>query len=159
MVGGATALPGIIPGLGTAITMVPGTLADLTVSMKLQVDMCMCLAATFGYDIESEDASYLSFLIAAGGALEKAGVSTGTKVGSKAGVRLLKQILRGAALKAVKGAFRKVGITFTRKALEKALPFGVGVAVTGGADYVLTRYVGKQAKKWFVIDRSMPDEN
>ena len=68
-------------------------------------------------------------------------------------------MLRGTTLKAVKGAFRKIGIVSTRRALEKALPFGVGVAVSGGADYVLTRYVGNQAKEWFVIDRSMPEEN
>ncbi len=159
MVGGASALPGTIPGLGTAISMTGGVLADATMSMKLQVDMCMCIAATFGYDIESQDAQYLSFLIAVGGALEKAGVNTGTKVASDAGVRLLREWLRGAALEAVKAAFRKIGIVFTRKALEKALPFGVGVAIGGGANYALTMYVGKQAKQWFVLDRSMPEEN
>lgn len=159
MVGGASALPGTIPGLGTAISMTGGTLADVTVTMKLQVDMCMCLASTFGYDIETHDAQYLSFLIAAGSTIEKAGVSTGTRVASQAGVRLLKRWLRDAALKAVKAAFKEVGIVFTRKALEKALPFGVGVAVGGGANYVLTRYVGNQAKAWFVIDRSMPEED
>ena len=55
MVGGATALPGIIPGLGTAVAMVGGATADSLVGMKLQVDMCMCLAAVFKYDITSED--------------------------------------------------------------------------------------------------------
>lgn len=159
MVGGASALPGVIPGLGTAIAVTGGTVADATVSMKLQVDMCMCLAATFNYNIESQDAQHLSFLIAAGGALEKAGATRGVKFASEAGVRLLRLYLKGAALHAVKASFRKVGIVFTKKALEKVLPFGVGVAVGGGANYVLTKYVGNQARQWFVIDRSMPKEN
>ena len=55
MFGAATALPGTIPGLGTAVALMGGATADSLVSMKLQVDMCMCLAATFKYDIISED--------------------------------------------------------------------------------------------------------
>jgi hypothetical protein len=74
-------------------------------------------------------------------------------------VKLLQQYLKGAALETTKAAFRKVSIAFTTKALEKALPFGVGVAVGGGANYALTRYVGNQAKQWFVIDRAMPEES
>lgn len=159
MVGGASALPSTIPGLGTAISMTGGTVADMTVSMKLQVDMCMCIAAAFGYDVETQDAQYLTFLIASGGVIEKAGVSGGVNFASKAGVRLLRQYLVGATLQAVKATFRRAGIVFTKKALEKALPFGVGVAAGGGGNYVLTRYVGNQAKQWFVIDRAMPEES
>jgi hypothetical protein len=120
--------------------------------------MCYCLSEIYGYDITSEDAQHLSFLIAAGGTLEKAGVSGGTKLATQAGVRMLRQYLKGATLQAVKELFKKVGITFTRKAAEKALPFGVGVVIGGAANYGLTRYVGKQAKKWYQIDRQMPDD-
>ncbi len=159
MVGGSTSLSGIIPGLGTAVSVVGGAAADTAVSMKLQVDMCMCLAAVFGYDILSEDARYLVFLIAATGSLQRVGVETGSRLGSQAGVRMLNEYLRGAALQAVKHAFRRVGITFTRKAVAKAIPFGVGVAIGAGANYGLTRYVGKEAKEWFVIDTKTQDSS
>lgn len=99
------------------------------------------------YDITSEDARHLAFLVAAGGTLEKAGVSTGVRTGSQAGVRLLRQYLKGATLHAVKELFKKIGITFTRKALEKALPFGIGVAVGSSVNSALTKYVGFQAKE------------
>ena len=157
MVGGSTSLSGIIPGLGTAVAVVGGAAADTAVSMKLQVDMCMCLAAVFGYDVLSEDARYLVFLIAATGSLQRAGVEAGSKLGSQAGVRMLNEYLRGATLQAVKHAFRRVGVTFTRKAVAKAIPFGVGVAIGAGANYGLTRYVGKEAKEWFVIDSKTPE--
>ena len=74
------------------------------------------------------------------------------RVGSKAGVKMLRQYLQGAAIQAVKQAFKKVGVTFTRKALEKTIPFGVGVVISGTANYWLTRFVGGQARKWFEID-------
>lgn len=151
--GGATALVGVIPGIGTAVAMLGGGAADVAVSMKLQVDMCMCLAAAFGHDVESTDAQYLAFLIAAGGTLEKAGVEAGAKMASKAGVNMLRAYLKGAALQAVKELFKKLGIVFTRKALEKALPFGVGVLFGAGGNYAMTKYVGNQAKSWFLLDR------
>jgi EcsC family protein len=155
--GGATALTGIIPGLGTALAALGGGLADTAVCMKLQVDMTCCLAEAFGYDLNKQDARELAFLIAAGGALEQAGKELGVKLASKAGVRLLRQYLKGAALQAVKEFFRRIGIIFTRKALERALPFGIGVIIGSTANYALTRYVGAQAKEWFVIDRDMPE--
>ena len=154
-VGGVTALPGTVPGLGTAVSVIGGATTDTAACMKLQVDMCMCLAAAFEYDITSEDGRYLAFLIAATGSIQRAGGAAGVQVGTKAGVRMLRQYLRGAALQAVKHAFRRVGITFTRKAVERAIPFGVGVAIGAGANYGLTRYVGHQAKQWFIIDTNM----
>ncbi len=158
MVGGASALTGVIPGIGTAIAIAGGAATDATVCMKLQVDMCMCLAETYGYDLQHEDARYLAFLIAAGGTLEKLGAGTGVRLASQAGVRMLRQYLKGAVLVAVKELFKRLGIIFTRQALEKALPFGVGVAIGSSANYVLTRFVGHQAKTWFVLDRSTPDK-
>lgn len=151
--GAATALPGIIPGAGTAIA-VGGAVADAAVSMKFQVDMSLCLAAAYGYDLAHEDAQHLAFLIAVTGSLEKVGVGASANFATKAGVRLLRTYLRGATLQIVKELFKKLGITFTRKALEKAIPFGVGVVIGAGANYALTRYVGKQATDWFRLDRA-----
>lgn len=154
--GGATALTGVVPGLGTALAAVGGGLADTAVCMKLQVDMACCLAEAFGYDLNSQDARDLAFLIAAGGTIEKAGEQLGVKLASKAGVRLLRQYLKGATLQALKEFFKRIGIIFTRKALERALPFGIGVLIGGTANYALTRYVGAQAREWFVLDRETP---
>lgn len=151
--GGVTALSGVIPGIGTAVAMVGGGLADAVVGMKLQVDMVMCMAEAYGYDLHEPDARHLSFLIAAGGALEKAGVDAGVRVASKAGVTMLRQYLKGAALQTVKELFKKLGLVFTRKALEKSLPFGIGVVLGASGDYAFTRYVGTQARKWFILDR------
>ena len=156
MVGSTTALSGVIPGVGTAVAVLGGATTDTALSMKFQVDMSMCLADVFGYDITSADAQHLAFLIAAFGSLERSGAELGVRIGSKAGVRMLRQYLKGAALQAVKQVFRRVGITFTRKALEKAIPFGIGVAIGGAANYGLTRYVGRQAKEWFIIDSDTP---
>ena len=159
MVGGTSALAGVVPGIGTIVAATGGAMADAATCMKLQVDMCMCMAAAYGYDLNNEDAQHLSFLVAAGGTLEKAGVEATTRMASKAGVKLLRKYLQGAVLQAIKEMFKKLGIVFTRKALEKALPFGIGVVIGGTANYALTKYVGAQAREWFIIDASMHDED
>lgn len=153
--GGLTALPGTIPGIGQALAMLGGGATDTVICMKLQVDMCMCLAEAFDYDVSATDTRHLAFMIASGGALNKAGTEAATRIGSKAGVKMLQRYLRGATLQAVKQMFRKVGITFTRKSMERSLPFGIGVALGGAANYGLTRYVGSEATQWFVLDAQM----
>lgn len=153
--GGVAALPGIVPGIGTIAAMVGGGMADTTVCMKMQIDMTMLLATNFGWDLTEHDALYMTMLIAVSGSLEKLGAGAGVPVASKAGVKMLQQYLKGATLVAVKEAFKRFGITFTRKALEKSIPFGVGVAAGSSLNYALTLYVGNQATKWFTIERQM----
>jgi len=153
--GGLSSLTSIIPGIGTALAMVGGALADGVVCMKFQVDMCLCLAENYGYDVSMADGEQLAFLVAAGGALNKFGSDATANIATKAGVRLLKQYLKGAVLQAIKEFFKRLGIIFTRKALEKALPFGIGVVVSAGANRVLTKYVAKKATSFFVLDREM----
>ena len=45
--------------------------------------------------------------------------------------------------------FKKIGVTFTRKAVEKSIPFGVGVVIGFSANKGLTWYVGTKAKDFF----------
>ncbi len=159
LVGGATGLPAVIPGLGTLITTAGSAVADAAVSMKLQVDMCMCLAQVFGNDVSTDEGRYLAFLIAATGSVQREVDEDGVRVGSEAGVDMVRSYLRGAALQAVKQAFRKFGVSFTRKAFPKAIPFGVGVFIGGSANYALTRHVGREAKQWFIIDSVTADDS
>ncbi len=92
-------------------------------------------------------------MIAAGGALEKAGSEVAVKVASTAGVKMLKMYLKGSVLKTIKAMFQKIGINFTRKSLEKSLPFGVGIAISSTANFGMTKYVGHVATKWFTIEQ------
>lgn len=57
----------------------------------------------------------------------------------------------GATLQAVKQIFKKAGITFTRKAAEKSIPFGVGVIIGFSANKGLTWYVGNKARDFLAI--------
>lgn len=143
--GGTTALTGVIPGIGTAASMIGGAALDVPMCVKFQVDMTMCLAIAINDRLSNEDAKHLSFVVALAGTIEQAASKGTTRIASKAGVRIVENYLKGATLTTVKELFKRVGITFARSSLTKAIPFGVGVVVGASANYALTRFVGKAA--------------
>lgn len=149
--GGATALAGVIPGIGTVVSMVGGSMADISACIKFQVDMTMCLALTVNEELSNEDAKHLSFIIALYGTIEQTASKSATRIASKAGVKMVNQYLKGPTLVVIKKLFEKVGITFTQKAAAKAIPFGIGVVIGFSANYALTKYVGKNALDFLKI--------
>ncbi|KJU85424.1 hypothetical protein MBAV_002383 [Candidatus Magnetobacterium bavaricum] len=183
LIGSVTALPSIIPGIGMVAAITAGMAVDVVTAMKYQVDMCLCLCEAFGYDTSTEQPRQLAFLLAAVGTLEKsgltlqsgcdnlstmrliksnlkgaaiqlAGANAGIKVASDAGVSMIQHYLRGAALHVIKDLFSRIGVNFTRKVVEKALPYGVGIVLGGTLNYALTKYVGVTAKTWFIIEQA-----
>lgn len=150
--GAATALPGIIPGVGTAVSMIGGGAADVSVCLKLQIDMTMCLGMAINGGLSNEDAKHMAYIIALYGSLEQMGSSGAVNIASKAGVKMVRKYLTGSTLTIVRELFKKVGVTFTQKAAAKAVPFGIGAIIGGTTNYVLTKYVGNVARNTFLLD-------
>ena len=150
-VGGGAALPGVIPGLGQAVAVGGGAAADVALTMKFQIEMTMAIATVYDHNIEIEEERRLCLIIAGLGAINEAVKKGGKQVGTKAFIKMTQQYLKGSTLVAVKQVFRRVGVTFARKALEKAIPFGVGVIIGFSANKGLTWYVGKKAKDFFSV--------
>ena len=151
-IGGATALTSVIPGLGQVVAVFGGAAADAALCMKYQIEMTMSLAVVYGHDIEIEEEKRLCMIIAGLGAINEAAKVGGKAVGSKAFVKMAQQYLKGSTLVAVREIFKKVGITFTRKAVEKAIPFGIGVIIGAGANKGLSIYIGNKAKDFFSVE-------
>lgn len=150
--GGTTALAGVIPGIGTSVAIGGGASADAVACMKFQIEMTMAIATVYGHDILIEEEKRLCYIIAGLGAMSEAAKEGGKAVGSKAFIKLVQQHLKGATLQVVKEIFKKLGITFTRKALEKAIPFGIGVIIGFSANKGITWYVGTKARDFFTAE-------
>lgn len=148
-IGGATGLTSVIPGLGQVIAAFGGATADTALTLKYQIEMVMALAVVFDHDIAIEEEKRLCMIIAGLGAINEAAKQGGKALGSKAFIKSLQQYLKGPTLQAVKEIFKKVGITFTRKGLEKAVPFGIGVVIGATANKGLAVYVGNRAIDFF----------
>ncbi len=148
--GGASALTGVVPGLGTVIATFGGATADTALGMKFQVEMAMALATLYDHNILEAEEKRLCFIVAALGTISKAAKEGAKQVGTKAFfISMARQYLKGATLITVKQLFRRVGVTFTRKALEKAAPFGAGVVISFTANKGLTWYVGTKIHDFF----------
>jgi len=156
--GGATSLAGVIPGIGTAIAAIGGGLADVSLCMKLQIDMTMCLGIAINKKMTNEDAKHMSFVIALSGSLEQMATKSASNVASKAAVKVVGEYLKGATLQTIKQLFKQVGINFTKAAASKAIPFGIGVVIGTTANYALTRYVGSVARDVFQLHVDGGDE-
>ena len=143
--GAAAALPGVIPGVGTAVAVIGGGAADIAASLKIQIDMCMCLVDVFAEELSSEDKKHLAFVLALSGSIEGLATNAGKVAVEKVAQKLVFQYIRGPALTTIKELFKKVGVTFLQKTAAKAIPAGVGVVFSGSANYVLTTVVGKIA--------------
>lgn len=150
-VGGTTALTGVIPGLGTVLAAFGGATADAALSMKYQIEMTMAIATIYGHDITIEEEKRLCLIVAGLGAINEAAKAGSKELGKTASVKMMQQYLKGATLQTVKEIFKKVGITFTRKAAEKAIPFGIGVVIGFSANKGLTWYVGTKARDFFSV--------
>ena len=150
--GGVTALAGVIPGLGTLASVTGGAAADIALCMKFQVEMVMALAHVYEHDILAEEERRLCFIIAGLGAINQATQKGAKEVGSKAFTKMVQQYLKGSSLAAVKEIFKRVGVTFTRKGLEKAVPFGVGAVIGFTVNKTLTWFIGIRSRDYFQVN-------
>lgn len=147
--GGATALIGIVPGIGTVAELFGGATADMALCLKYQVEMCMALACLYGHDIESESDRKKYFIIAGLGTLNTETFRQGSEQAAKLFANLAHRYLREATFDTLRTLFRKVSINLSRKALQKAIPFGIGAVVGFSSNKTLTWVVGRRAKTYF----------
>lgn len=145
LAGGATALVSIVPGIGTLLALTGGAISDAALCLKFQVEMIWELATIYGRDINDQEEADLCLLLAGVGTLSEVSKQGGLRV-ALAGMS--RPYLRTMIVNATKVVFRKLGLTFARRALQKAVPFGVGVGISVVANKSLTAFIGREARMY-----------
>lgn len=156
-VGVASALPSVIPGIGTAVqigTEIATLSGDLALMLRWMAANCYGIALIYGKNIENEfNDEFIRILGIWCGVLipiKKGAVKIGTKV---AIVQFNKQV-SGKVLQKIN---QKVGTTILTKygtkrggiAIGKLIPFGVGAAISGGFNYFTMSGFKKAAIKYY----------
>lgn len=144
--GGATALPGLLPGLGSAVALVGGALVDMTLALKHDVEMILCLTHLHGFDIRDERERWLAYVMA--------GVRTHAAEHRQNYLVDLMEIQLDALPKYTPRQLFKLATTVLGKAAlqslsrsyVKALPI-VGIAISASTNKFLTTSVG-----WACVD-------
>lgn len=147
--GGATALIGIVPGLGTAIEIFGGATADMALCMKFQIEMTMAIACLYGQDIETEEGKKKHYIIAGLSTVNIEAIKQGGEQAAKLLSRLVQHYLQEASFDAIRILFKKVSITLSKKVLQKAIPFGIGAVIGFSSNKTLTWLVGQRVKDFF----------
>ena len=143
LVGGATTLPGLIPGAGFAVAL-GGLLADMTMLLKLEVEMALALTHHHGFDIDDEQERQLAFLLAS---VATHDAQTGTNfladVARAEGAAIWNYTPRRVARVMVEVVVILLAMRFGWQSVLRALPvIGVGIGV--GVNKVLTVKVGRR---------------
>ena len=151
LVGGMSALPGIVPGIGTLTVAIGTSLVDMAAVLKLETELCLALCYAHGFDVDDRRERQLALLLAAVHTSEVAtgrnilldiGDVTLTAVSNYTSRELQKLLLRVSAALTLSLAIKNLP-----KSALKAIPF-VGIAVGAGFNKVLTVKVGQAARRW-----------
>lgn len=157
--GAALALPGSIPGLGTIVqvtTEIGATSVDLALLMRNQLYLVFVLGHCYG--IRGREVLIQDALISIG-------LWSKTLVMSKSGaIRMGTKVIEGSfkkrfPAKILQAINKKVGTTVLTKygtkrggvALGKLIPFGVGVLVGGGFNYLVMKNFKNNTVQYFSL--------
>ncbi len=149
-VGSVTSLAGVVPGVGTLVSLVGATAADLAITMKYQIEMVMALAHLFGRDITDEEERRLCYSVAGLGVATQAGLLSFQNFTVNGLSAAAKRLMKGRAKRWMIDLFKKIGLRFTERGVLKAIPVGVGVVLSYSSNKRLTRYVGRRARDYFI---------
>ncbi len=144
--GGISALPALIPGVGTATAVLGGGLADMTLCLKYEVEMILALASLWGHDLEDPRVRTLCFLMAGLGThQELAGKNQALDFALLGGQALWQYSPRQAG-KLVATVFVRLAVLALSRGALKGIPFA-GALIGFAANRSLTRRVGQRAVK------------
>lgn len=152
LAGGVTALPALVPGIGSIIAATGGALADMALVLKVEVEMALVLTHLHGFDITDEHERKLAFLLAS--------ISTWEAKSDGNALKDLARIENAAfwtygpreASKLVALVFARLALLAASKGLVRALPV-VGIAVGTSVNRVLTNRVGERCTRELVRRR------
>lgn len=155
-IGAATALPGMIPGLGTAaqLAMEAGAVStDLAFMLRWMASICYGTGLIYGRDIEENFESEFTLVLGIWAGIvvpEKIALAKGEKLTiGHFDKHITDRIRNRMNQKIGKKLITKYGSKRGGAALGRLIPFGVGAVVGGTFNYVTLQRFGKAADDYF----------
>ena len=156
--GAATGAAAALPAVGTGTAVAAGV-AEISWFTARSADLILAIAAVHGHtesSVEERRLWVLSVLAFGNGASKMV-----TRLAGEMGKGLGKKATERVSRETLKSINRVIGRTIVQKygtkrgviALGTALPFGIGAAIGGGANYALTCAVSQHADSFF---RALP---
>jgi len=138
--GGASGLPALIPGWGSLVAAVGGTVAEVTLLLKWEVEMALALSHLYGFDIDEPAERQLAFLMASVGTYDASGKNFFADVARLEGTALWNYAPRRVTRFVVQ-ALAAIAALYIWRGFFKAIPV-LGIGIGAGLNKVLTNKVG-----------------
>ncbi|GAB6273635.1 MAG: hypothetical protein STSR0004_04980 [Peptococcaceae bacterium] len=142
LVGVISAIPAIIPGIGTIVVVLFGTVLDITLFTYLLVNLVIEIAAVYGRDLTGEKyyrEVFWAFLLATG---------TGG-LGKSLSRTVVTQMSKDTFVSLAEKIFISFGLRTTiRSTLVRIIPF-LGLFLAGGLNYRMAKMLGDRAIEYY----------
>ncbi len=142
LVGIITALPALVPGAGSLISLLGGAAVDIVLFTYLLATMVVEIAAIFDRDLTGrafQKEAFWAFIIATGTG------SAGSKISQSVVAALTKETLNGLTERTL----ISLGVRNTaRVGLIRIIPV-LGLLLTGGINYWVGKAIGKRALNYY----------
>ncbi|MCO6148432.1 EcsC family protein [Flavobacterium sp. NRK1] len=155
-VGAVTALPGIIPGLGTVaqVAVEAGAIStDVAFMLRWMAGICYGISLIYGHDIKDNFEEEFTMVLGLWSGVvipEKAALAKGDKVSvNHFDKHIAERIKNRMNQKIARKMVTKYGSKRGGAALGTLIPFGIGAIVGGSFNYITLQRFGKYANDYF----------
>lgn len=139
--GAVTALPGIVPVLGTLVAVGAGTALDMTAMAFFLTEMILEMAAVYGRDLKLPGPSREAVWVLVS--------SVGAGVAGRGLTRVTVAQLSGRAFtRLIEQALLALGIRATQRTILRVIPF-IGTIIAGAVNYYTCKKVGEFVLKYY----------
>lgn len=154
LAGGLAATPALIPGAGSVVAVLGGTLADMGFLLKYEVEMALVLSHLHGFDIRQDEERQLAFLLASVGTYDaRSGRSVLVDMAEAESIAIRKYTPREVS-KMLVGVMTRITLLRVSRGLVRALPL-VGIVVGSSMNKFLTMQVGERCVRDLKLRREL----
>jgi hypothetical protein len=139
--GGITAMPGIVPGIGTLVAVVGGMLADMSAMAFLLTELILEVAAVYDRDLDEAGTSKEAVWVLV--------ASAGAGAAGKGLTNFAINQLTGNALKTlIEKALMSLGVRASQRTFFRILPL-IGMFIAGWVNYYTCQKVGNFVAEYY----------
>ncbi len=139
--GAVTALPAAMPVIGTLVTLVGGTLLDMTAVGYFTAEMVLEMSTVYGRDLYLPGVSREALWVMA----SAVGADAANKTIGKLAMR---QMQNQFFTRMARELLVSLGIRVSQRTVLKLIPF-LGVIISGSVNYFICRQIGRMAADYY----------
>ncbi|MBF0566311.1 MAG: EcsC family protein [Nitrospirae bacterium] len=146
-IGGLTCLPSTLPVIGTIGTVMVGSVVDLILVLRVQVELCYAMSIAYGVDMDEDELKAVALAIL--------GFSGSAEAVKAATAGMLRRTVDEMAAHYIKAGLSRATTEVAERLLPRLLrmtyrfiPF-LGIPLGASINIVSTMMVGNQARKYF----------